>query len=407
MSTDPMLLTQSALARFPRVTTSDEWNALWNRAHTLADASKALEHPLDFPSIDQMFIPDDRIAIAVAPDAPNALDWVVALLRFAIDRGSNPHQFSIVLAPESASSLDRFRSALESFQLRPDAISIHDSHELQHLEYIGADPQAEPLYANRVLVEADVVVPIILPRHPCSFDTYGPQGIVPSFLDAASQHRIRGQFHGDPTLNALARSELGRDLAHLLGVVAVVACLPGESLDDSRCLVATPESLSVQMNPWIDLATANAIATPDLAMICAEMPDAEEGDWDALARTLSDYAPLLKREGVLVVSLPWKKAPIGALKMLASSDDPDPLEQKLLHSNLPFADAALAILRLQDRVRVYLWSHMRRESLENIGLGAITSQQEFERLASSCESGWTVSQAHRRYFAKLPSQPSL
>ncbi len=125
----------------------------------------------------------------------------------------------------------------------PDSLSVHDGQDLHRMEYLAADEEAMPIYLNRVLAEADVILPIAVIRPPCAYDYFGPQGIVPWFLDDSTQTRCQSANQEHPTVASLARTEQGQHLSRLAGVSVVVGCLPLAPSDAKRWVCAPPDVL--------------------------------------------------------------------------------------------------------------------------------------------------------------------
>src|SRR5690606_25699762 len=120
---------------------------------------EALERPEDFPPIHDAIVPGDSITIAVDPNLPSLIECVSGVLdAIASDQFSRID----VLVGEDASTqtMQRLTVAVGD----QATVHLHNPESQESLGYLAADESADPIYLNRLLLEADVVVPLAIAR---------------------------------------------------------------------------------------------------------------------------------------------------------------------------------------------------------------------------------------------------
>lgn len=353
----------------------------------LASLSQALEAPIEFPPLRMAILPSDQVAIALSPGVANGFEVIQEVVEYLRLHEVPLSQIHVVLAPQLAEQLPRLVEQLTSLGLPTEAASVHDSQETTGMEYIAADEEALPIYLNRILADADVVLPICALSAPQTFDYFGPQGILPWFLDASSQRRYQAANQEPEPIASLARAERGMQLGMLSGVsVAIVyhrysqrfVCGPLEALfrfqEESEAT-----NLSVAALP------------PDLIVATIEDPEAQL--WENVARIVYGAGNILGQDGVLVLCTQVTQRPIGALTLLASTEESERIENQLRRSNLPYTEVAQVLLAMRSRMRIYLQSEIADDVIEELGIGVLHGSEEILRLAEQAKQGWLVRDA--------------
>ena len=127
----------------------------------LEAAAAAVETPLDFPQLKQATVPGDHVVLAVEPAVPQAAAVVAAIVPALLSGGVATEDITIVRtqADIDAQQPDP-RSALPDALRDVVCLATHESGDQNHLAYLAAEPNGEPIYLNRQICEADLVVPI-------------------------------------------------------------------------------------------------------------------------------------------------------------------------------------------------------------------------------------------------------
>src|SRR5690606_29237808 len=99
--------------------------------------------------------------------------------------GTDPANLRIVVAardPQFATDIKRgLEHTFERSQFDPTAISVelHDADDPNAVAYVAANEDSDPIYVNRTLVDADVVLPLSCARHQESLDYLGANSLFP------------------------------------------------------------------------------------------------------------------------------------------------------------------------------------------------------------------------------------
>jgi hypothetical protein len=121
--------------------------------------STALSAPIGFPPLIEATVPGDQVVIAVDRGIPQAPAIVAGIIDSLASGRIEPADVRVVLA-------SGFVGAEEITELLPDivgkAITIeqHNAHDKDHLCYLAASSDAKPIFFNRSICEADLVIPI-------------------------------------------------------------------------------------------------------------------------------------------------------------------------------------------------------------------------------------------------------
>ena len=249
------------------------WQSLQEEALQEAIAA-AFDTPHNFPPITQAVLAEDQIAIAVEPDTP--CGWQVACLvaqRF-VDQGSAPTQITIVCSepvPETKWNCVQ-----------------HDGTDEEQMAYLAVDQQGVPLYINRTLFEADIVVPIGTGdggRRRCS--------ICPTYCSVETQNHIARQK--PKIVNSIARM-----IDNNLGVFWQVRIVtePGDQV--VKVLVGESEAV-LEASSELGNQVWNVDVSEPSNMVLATIESPASQSWWNLRRARSNADALVAEGGSIVI----------------------------------------------------------------------------------------------------------
>src|SRR5690606_40533305 len=167
-------------------------NGIVPHGQPLADVaeavSNALKAPRDYPPLAAATVPGDRVVVAVEPGIPRVESVVAGAVLALIEGGTEPRDISLVIGSNLRSPL-----ALVPKRMRADLrVVLHNPADQEGLQYLAADKAARPIYLNRALCEADLLLPITTARLTNSLGYVGSySGVFPTFADVDSQHRFQ------------------------------------------------------------------------------------------------------------------------------------------------------------------------------------------------------------------------
>ena len=122
---------------------------------------EALQHPLDFPSLDQAIIDSDHVAIAVCGDGELVSPVVSAITEY-LKTFLVEGEVIAVIAERSYSEIFEAATSTTSGSIL-DTVNLkkHHASKRDGIAYLGPDAGGEPISANRDLVECDIVIPVV------------------------------------------------------------------------------------------------------------------------------------------------------------------------------------------------------------------------------------------------------
>lgn len=216
-------------------------DVLWCAASRIAPvadarlaARRAVEAPIDYPPLSALLAPEDRVALAVEPGVPEATAIVQGVIDALTASGVQKGQIAIVRAA---------RASLESGVREV----LHRADDADSLAYLAATDDAYPIYLNRVLYDADVVIPIGLRRPNNSYGYLGsPGGLYPLFADDAARFRLLATSPADWRRHGRSRRWEADRVAWQLGVQFRIEAVPGPQGQLAQILGGQADSVARQ-----------------------------------------------------------------------------------------------------------------------------------------------------------------
>ena len=176
----------------------------------------ALQRPSDFPTLGAAIVSGDRVALAVDPNIPG-IEHVIRGTLKALEKTS-AGEIDIVIGDEAQDeTVEAIREEVA------DAIGVvrHHSADRESVRYLGANENADPIYLNRRLVDADFVLPIVAGRPLDTSQSCDLSGVFPAFADSASKRRYRQQIAC--STQPRGASENPQEACWLLGVQIMIS----------------------------------------------------------------------------------------------------------------------------------------------------------------------------------------
>ncbi len=130
------------------------------RGEPLADVAaavdRALAEPTEFPPLAHAVLEGDKVALVLTQTMPAAEVVVAGAVRELVAAGIKPSDITLVSAPGNAAptSWDGLSGELEFVH------QVHDPADRGALAYVAASRSGDPIYINRAIHEADLVITI-------------------------------------------------------------------------------------------------------------------------------------------------------------------------------------------------------------------------------------------------------
>lgn len=355
-------------------------------------AQRAIATLLDFPPLRRAVVPGDHIILALSPGVPQAADVVAAIVPELIAGGAAPADVTVVCAPgegDDSAALQQHdpRRGLPEELRQAVQLAVHHPATEGEVSYLAANAQGEPIYLNRQMCDADLVLPIgcLLPDHSASKNGRGGiwnETLFPTFSDRNTiEHFAPNGVAVSPGQQAHRQRQID-DVAWRMGVQITVQVVPGSGNRAMHVLAGAPESVFRHGRASSQAAWRFEVPGRASLVIAGLSGDAMQQTWQNLGRALEAALAVVAEEGAIALCTDLATKPGPALRVLAAAADAEEAQSRLrkLHS----ADAPLARLLLDalDRSTVYLLSRLDEELVSPLGFAPVADAAEIARLAT-------------------------
>jgi lactate racemase len=353
-----------------------------DRADVTRLVVEAVERPHEYPPLRQVVVPGDRVVVALDPQVPAVGVVLAAVCGVLAEAGVEANAIT-VLVPEGASR------CLDGVLPAGVTSAVHDPSERNHLAYLAATSEGRRVYLNRLLTDADVVVPVARLGYDAVLGYRGPWGLLYPVLgdqEAAQSFRARAgsdwpdREHPGPALVESAEVSWLLGSRFQLGIVAGTAS-PAAAVAGIDTAVLAEGAHAVDR-----LWSFEAESRAELVVVGVGRPGVPAGI-DDLARGLAGAARLVERGGK-IVALSRVGGPIGpALKHVLDQDDPRLGPAALRDQDgAPDLAAARQIAQAMAWADVYLLSGLEPETVDDSSLVVLDRPEEARRLVATARS---------------------
>ena len=344
----------------------------------------AMASPIEFPAVELAIVPGDRVVLAVDTTVPRLAEVIANVMAYLQTHGVEAEQFSVVLTGQAQVDLASLSQQLPGNV----SVEVHDADDHAKVAYVAANKQGEPIYMNRTLVDADVVIPIMCARGRRAIDYEGAYGVFPLLTD----RRTRGQFY---SLRHLADASEHRHLtewadeaAWWVGLQIAIQVIPGRDGGIAKILAGDPQALESNVQATMtELWGPQVDKTFDCVVALIDGGSTQQS-WDSVARVLSSASPLVRADGALIICSQLDQRPGRALHRLSDSmRSEDTLARQLSSDPADDALAAAVLLQSLENCHVYLLSQLPVEVVESLGVGALQDLNQADHILqqrSSC-----------------------
>ncbi len=358
----------------------------------------ALDRPLDYPAVNEWVFPGDTVAIVLQSNLPRPVEVVGVVLDYFKREGVLLEDVLLVVAPVMAKQFgispeQLIQTEAETANGEPPAIvqvtignqslscQVHDQSNTFGLAYLAANEAGDAVHVNRRLVDADVVFPIGSPTS--GNISEGHDTIYPDFgsVDRAEPFRARANsFQQRAEEIQLANDNLGCFFTLQLvfspggGVSQAVSGQRGK-------VISTAKDLANQQ--W----TIEPIQNADIVIVTIEEPGREQ-TWDDFASAVITAAAAVDGDGPIVV---WSE--------IGQTPDPDTcqaLQRQFDETGTDELSRQLkSIASITAERPVFLHSSLPQSSIEELGIGYVSSENDVYRIAQKATKGVLLRDAHR------------
>lgn len=366
-------------------------------ADTRAAVGAALADPLGFPPLARGTTPGDRVVLALQRDVPDAAQIVAATLDYLVQAGVETDGISVLTVkgdPQAAGLNDQWPDAWAGHV----ALVEHDPTDQRRMAYLARADSGESVFLNRLLTEADVVVPIGAIRRRTAAGYFGVYGaIYPTFTNQAAVLRFRG---GD------ALRPRGRHTTHLvhevaqvawlLGVAFTVQAVPAGGSGVLAILAGDPTAVEARGRDVYDAAWHCSVPERAGLVVAAIEGGATEQTWHNVGRAVAAAAGLVEEGGAIALCSSLTAEPGPGVQLLYDVADPEDAFQRIRRGKPDDVLPATQLVRTLRQSKVYLLSGLDPVLVEQLNMVPLGSADELARLVRrqrSCIVLWNAPHA--------------
>ncbi|MGI9467210.1 MAG: hypothetical protein ACR2OA_08825 [Rubripirellula sp.] len=335
----------------------------------------ALRAPLDYPALTEAIVPGDTVAVAVDPNTPQVLRILSAVIQLLQE--SNADSISVTVGDEALPST---MQAIAEVVGNAAEVEIHQPSNREALRFLGPDASAHPIYLNRLLVDADFVLPITSGRCgdlDCQSDLHG---FFPAFSDSASRLRLLS-----PPAEAVAEAADPNEPAMLLGAQLMMSVTSSNSGEAADIFAGTTIGIRKRLQETRHMPEVNSSTSVVVASLDGNQ---QQQTWQNVARAAAAAARLADTSGTIVLWTDLSDAPTGELlKISAETTELANHCETLSEDELPPWDPTLppahTLRKLAQEYRILLHSKLPPEETEALGMGTIQTGDELANLTRS------------------------
>jgi hypothetical protein len=359
---------------------------------------QALSEPLFYPSIGESVFPGDTIAIALQSDLPNAKSVLIPLLEILGEANVAVADIVVVIAPVMAeqfgieAALYEIAEETQTEGKRPPVIpvefefttinfQVHDSENQTGLSYLAANEEGDPVHVNRLLVDADVVLPIGSPK-PGEVNQQ-TNCIYPDFSSSAVMERFanrKGSFVSRWQEIELANDSLGAFFA------IQTVCGPGDSIREVIA-GARKDATNAARESTNNLWRLDWEGTAGAAVATIESTSTAQ-TWEDFSSALITASRVTKSDGPIVIWSNIETPPDRNMRKALTSQFEGSISTKLTKT-------LQHVAAIVNERPVFLKSGLKRNAVEELGLGFVESPDEVVRISASHEDGLLIRDAHK------------
>lgn len=358
----------------------------------------ALDEPLNYPPLARAIVPGDRIVLALEHSLPQAAGLVAAVTRYLVEHGAAADHILVLSTPEAAAAGESDpRELLPEAWGREVSIEIHAPEAKGSLSLLGSSHEGKPVYLNRTLLDADLVVPIGCLRDDATLGYHGQYGgLFPAFADAKTRARFR-KLIAPKTMRQRAAKERAEidEIGWLLGTQFTLQVVPGGG--DRLLKVLAGEIPQVFKRGEVAYRAAWSYNVPGRAslVIASVSGGAAQQTWENVARALAAASRVSAEGGAIALCTDLVCEPGSAVRSLSGADDLSLTLRRIAREALPDALVAAEVVRALEHGKVYLLSRLDETLVEELGLVPIGDPSDLGRLARRHDS--CIILAHAQY----------
>lgn len=348
----------------------------------VAAVDAALTQPLNYPALARSTTPGDRVVLALGEGVPQSAEVVRAIIEHLVRCGAGLDGIA-VLQPHVATS----DSASLTRDWPPEwkeriTVEVHNPDDRNKMAYLATTQGGEPVFLNRALTDADVVLPVGCLRRSSTLGYYGiHEALYPAFSSQKTIARFRapGSLRSNGPRRRKQIEEVN-EVAWLLGAMLTVQIVPGGGGQVLHVLAG--EGRSVRRRGRDLYAAAWLYELPQRAdlVVAAIEGDPSQQTWKNFGLALAAALRAVEDGGTIALCSDLRAAPGPAVQYLAGTESREEAMRQIRQDRPEDTFSAVQLARAQERSRVYLLGGLDPTLLEQLEIAPIADVAELARL---------------------------
>jgi hypothetical protein len=354
----------------------------------VAATRAALAAPREYPPVAAALAPGDRVTIALGRGVPA----LAAVLRGVIEELSTAGVAENAITVLSAEPLAGENDMAAKLQAAGVTVAVHDPDDADSIAMLGMNSARHAVRLNRLLTEADFVLPI------AAVKSSGPEkyaGLFPRFSNRETTDRLQGRGKAVAPTSKSKRTAEADEAGWLLGVGMEVVVVPGPGGGAAAVIAGEPGAATRAAATEFQTIWERPVAERGDLVIGAMPGGADQQTWGNLARAVSACRRVVAREGAIAVCCELAEPPAGSFEALVDAVDFGDVTAELKRSHAADARPALVIAQALEHGAVYLRSDLSDDVVESLGMTPIASDAELARLTSGRRHCIVIDEAQR------------
>ena len=348
---------------------------------------RALQSPIDMPTLDQALVPDDRIVIALDRDTPCAAETLASIWHWMEKRGIDPARVSIIQPASLTGKATDPRSLLPESVSREIAWTIHDPTSDDACAYLATSTKGERIYLAREVVEADFVLPVTSVGFDPILGYRGTTSVLYpglSSVDAIRQSIGQGHQELSPSDPRPVR-QLVDEIAWLMGIQFCVQIVPGET-GLSSVFAGLPEAVQRKSQELLDDHFLIRMHERVDTVVVAVSGTTTGDGWEQVGRALATARRLVKGQGRIVVLSDLAGEPGDGIRLVKEVEEPGDALSPLRSMMPPDLQAATHLANAAAWARLFSISQLPDALAEDLFMYPMENLGEVQRLLEQSES---------------------
>ncbi|MCA9008504.1 MAG: DUF2088 domain-containing protein [Planctomycetaceae bacterium] len=349
---------------------------------------QALLSPIGLPEVTRCVVPGDTIGIVIDPETPDLIEVLTTVCEQLQSVPEGGVTLQLLLPPDPAHAgwtalVDQLPLHLRQ-QL---TVHGHDPEETDQLSYLASSAAGDRVYLNRRISDADLLITIGVI---CFDSLLGYRGttscIFPAFSDTYAIQQARTLGHPELTPEQPRPwRQLVDEVGWLLGTQFCVQIVPGSGDRPLAVLAGLPDDVMVAGKELVEQVW-NLPSGRQFDSIVLSVPASASSGWKQFGNAVELATKLIPQNGriIVVADLPVPEGP-GAM-MLRRSLEPEELLKPLRREPVDDSVEITQLIHALRHARVYLYSNIPSDIVEELGIIAIEDAAELQKLTTAAGS---------------------